>query len=379
MGAHPTSQAKALAAHQAFYPAAALYGAAALPLSVLAMTGHAAFLPALALPSGHAHEMLLGFALAVVAGNQLGMASAKRVAALLVLWAAARISFLAAPWSVVAAAINAAFAAGFALQVAPRLFGSAKKLRNQALPAILASLCVAAVAWQLTGLLKDAAPARIVVMLLALLMLFMGGRVIAPAVAGQLQRQGTTLQARVQPRLEGALLAAGALAILTEIFAGPSVVSGTLLAAAGLLAAVRLARWRVWALRGRADLLCLAAGYAWLALGLVALGAVLASGPSAGRAMSAAIHLITVGAIGTLTFNVMALSWKLKARRLPQEGSGAIVLGTALVAAATLARVAAALVSAAWLAQALLLLAAAAWACAFLVLLGIFQANRRPA
>lgn len=363
-------KARGLAAHQAFYPAAALYAALALPASVLVMTGHRLPLPALATPAAHAHEMLLGFALAVVAGNQLGMASASRIVGLLALWAAARASFLVLPLSSLSVALNAAFAALLALQVAPRPFGAAKKLRNQALPAILAGLCIAAVSWELFYRSGSGTPARAVVLLFALLMLFMGGRIIAPAVAGQFHRQGKSLEARVQPRLEGALLLAGAIALLGLAVPSSPSLSSVGAAAAGVLAAVRLVRWKLWLLRGRADLLCLAGGYAWLSAGLVAFGAALATG----RLESAAIHLITVGALGTLTFNVMALSWKLKARRSPEEGSTAIMLGTSLLAVATAARVAGAFDPAPWL-----LVAAGCWTGAYLVLLGIFWRARRRA
>jgi uncharacterized protein involved in response to NO len=330
---------------------------------VLIMTGHRLPLPALASPAAHAHEMLLGFALAVVAGNQLGLASAQRVVGLLALWAAARAAFLVLPASLLSVALNSAFAGLLALQVAPRLFGSAKKLRNQALPAILAGLCIAAVSWELSYRSGSGAPTRAVVLLFALLMLFMGGRIIAPTVAGQLHRQGRPLDARVQPRLEGALLLAGAIALLGLAVPSSPSFSGMGAAAAGVLAAVRLVRWKLWSLRGRPDLLCLACGYAWLSAGLVAFGAALLSG----RLESAAIHLITVGALGTLTFNVMALSWKLKARRSPEEGSVAIVLGTSLLGAAAAARVAGAFDPTPWL-----LVAAACWAGAYVVLLGIF-------
>jgi len=363
-------KARGLAAHEAFYPAAAVYAALALPASVLVMTGHALPLPALAAPAAHAHEMLLGFALAVVAGNQLGMASASRIVGLLALWAAARAAFLVLPMSLLSVALNAAFAGLLAVQVAPRLFGSAKKLRNQALPAILAGLCIAAVSWELFYGSGSGTPARAVVLLFALLMLFMGGRIIAPAVAGQFHRQGTPLEARVQPRLEGALLLAGAIALLGLAAPSSPSLSSVGAAAAGALAVVRLVRWKLWSLRGRPDLLCLAGGYAWLSAGLVAFGAALASG----RLESAAIHLITVGALGTLTFNVMALSWKLKARRSPEEGSAAIVLGTSLLAVAAAARVAGAFNPAPWL-----LVAAGCWAGAYVVLLGIFWRSRRRA
>src|SRR5690625_8011796 len=55
-----------------FFPAAALYAAVLLPLSVLSMLGLMPALPGLVSPAGHAHEMLYGFALAVVAGYLLG-------------------------------------------------------------------------------------------------------------------------------------------------------------------------------------------------------------------------------------------------------------------------------------------------------------------
>jgi uncharacterized protein involved in response to NO len=135
-----------------------------------------------------------------------------------------------------------------------------------------------------------------------------------------------------------------------------------LCAVAGAIAAVRLARWRLWALRGRADLLCLASGYAWLALGLAAFGAAAALG----RHEPQALHLITAGAIGTLTFNVMALSW-LRTRRRDPAREPLIVAGTALIAAATLLRVAFEHYAA----------AAVCWSLAFTLLLGIFLKRRR--
>ena len=354
---------KVLPAHKAFYPAAALYAALALPVSVLAMTGHPGALAALADPMGHAHEMLLGFALAVVAGNQLGVVGGRRVAVLLALWLAARVAFLASPAGLAAGTLNAAFAGGLALHVAPRLFGSAKKLRNQALPAVLAALCVAGASWPLArraGLSHELLLAT--VMLFALLMLFMGGRIIAPAVAGQLHRQGERLDARVQPRLEAALLISGGVALLSIGIFETGTLDAAAMAACGLLAAMRMARWRLWALRGRADLLCLAAGHGWLAAGLLALAVSLVLK----RHETAAVHLITVGALGTLTFNVMAMSWLLKAHRAP-GGSPPVVHGTVLIAAATLCRVIGAFQSQAWL-----LAAAGCWAAAYAVLLALF-------
>lgn len=361
----------ALTAYQVFYPAAAAYGAFVLPASVLAMSGRADALRALADPLGHAHEMLLGFALAVVAGNQLGAAGGARVRVMLLVWAAARAAFLFAPGSLLVSALNAAFAASLAAQVVPRLIASAKKLRNQALPAVLVALGVAALAWEVARYAGEDAAQRVfalaTVVLFALLMLFMGGRIIAPAVAGQLHRQGERLEARVQPFLEGGLLIAGAVGLVALLAPAGRLVAAAALATTGVLAGLRLARWRLWAVRGRSDLFCLAAGYGWLSAGLVVFGASLA----AGRYESAAVHLITVGALGTLTFNVMAQSWLLKARRAA-VGATTIVLGTVLLGAATLFRVLASFHPGPWL-----LLAAGSWTAAFVVLLALFWRTTR--
>ena len=81
---HPGSR---LAPHMLFFPAAALYAAVVLSLSVLAMTRVGAGPASLATAFGHAHELLVGYALAVVAGNQLPPMSIARAVVLFGLWA----------------------------------------------------------------------------------------------------------------------------------------------------------------------------------------------------------------------------------------------------------------------------------------------------
>jgi uncharacterized protein involved in response to NO len=349
-----------------FFPAAALYGAVALPWSVLAITGIATGPASLATPFGHAHEMLVGFALAVVAGNQLGVLPASRLGVLFAAWALARVAFVALP-APLASALDIAFVAALGLQVAPRLFRAAKKLRNQALPAILAALCAAAVAFDVAAFVADAATAQAavtaLVLLLAALMLFMGGRIIAPAAAGQRYRQGDSLAARVQPRIEAAIIAAMAAAVLSAVVARFAIVLQVACATAGALALVRLLRWRLWACSGRPDLLCLGAGYAWLAFGLVAIASTVGS-----SLRTAALHVVTVGALGTLTFNVMAITMLARARRRPAD-EPRIVWGTVLIGAATACRVAAPLAGAP--ARDLLVVSAACWSAAFVLLASI--------
>jgi uncharacterized protein involved in response to NO len=320
-----------------FFPAAALHAAVVLPWSVFAMAGHVPGPARLATAAGHAHEMLLGFALAVVAGHQLAPLAPRRLHLLFGLWLAARIAFIALPLGV-ALAFDAMFAVALGAHLTPRLFRSAKKWRNQALPAILAALCAAAVALDVAVYVQGRVPPRAIavaiVLLLATLMLFMGGRIVAPAAAGQRYRQGGALDARVQPRLEAALVLLMATALATLPFATLEPVARTASAAAGAVALVRLARWQLWACRGRPDLACLGAGYAWIAVGLFALGATGFGGAAT------ALHVLTVGALGTLTLNVMVATLLRRAKRDPARAH-VLVVGTGLIAAGSVARVAA--------------------------------------
>jgi len=347
-----------------FFPAATAYAAGVLPWSVLSMSGVIAGPSSLSTPFGHAHEMLLGYALAVVAGHQLPLMTRSRAVVLLVMWGAARLAFVALHGGI-AFALNVVFAAVLALHVAPRLFGAAKKLRNHGLPAFLTVLCVGAIAFDAAafvgGVVTLRAVLTVVVLSLAALMLFMGGRIIAPAAAGQFYRQGASLAARVQPRIEGLLLAIMAGAVVSAIVPGFGLLLRMCVVAAGMLALVRLLRWRLWGCKGRPDLVCLGVGYAWLALGLMAMGALAET-----NARSAALHLVTVGALGTLTLNVMATTVLLKRRRSP-AAERTPALATALVAAATVFRVAAAFAHDG--ADDLLVLAAVCWSSAFVAVL----------
>ena len=364
-----TSARRPVATNTLFFPAATIYAIFVLPASVLSILGITSAFPGLATATSHAHEMLFGFALAVVAGNQAGALAVGRLAMVFGLWMLARASFVLAPQSLVAAAANIGFAAVLAAQLAPRLFKSAKKMRNQALPMVLTAICASAIAFQVAphaGFMPaEHALLMVAVLLFALLLLFMGGRILAPAVAGQFYRQGGRLDTRVQPNIESVLIVAMAVAAAASALAGEprfATLAAIAMVAAGLLAALRLLRWRLWALRGRPDILCIGAGYGWLAIGLVLLGAALA----AGRHQTTALHVITVGGLGTLTLNVIAMTWLQKARR-DRSRARLQVWSTMLIGVATVARALAGL--GAYDPQVLLLVSAACWSGAFGLLL----------
>lgn len=287
-----------------FFPAAALYGLLIVPLSVGALLGLWPALPGLTSSLGHAHELLFGYALAVVAGYLLGPQPKHISVLLLAAWLAARLSFLLWPSSYWASACAALFAGGLAWQVLPRFIGKAKKWRNQSVAPIVGLLAMLSSLPAVSSTWLDAAVAvRSALLLLATLIFFMGGRIIAPSLAGAAQAQGWQLVERVQPKLEGlGLLGLGG-ALLLSLWPLAAPLAGALLMALAILVLVRWLRWKPWRFITRLDLCLLLLGYVWLVPGLALYGAsLLWALPGA----NAALHALSIGALGTLTLTVMA-------------------------------------------------------------------------
>jgi len=161
------------------------------------------------------------------------------------------------------------------------------------------------------------------VMLFALLISVIGGRMVPAFTDNRLQQRGTGLRCRATPvadRIAPLLIAlAGGLAVApAEALAGP------VLLAAGLLEARRAGGWRLWHIRHEPLLVMLQAGYAWLPAGLVLAGlACLFPARLPGAVM---IHALTMGAMGGM---ILAIAARAAARR---EG-GALRAGRRLVAA----------------------------------------------
>ena len=334
-----SKQAKKPFASLFFFPLATAYGAVILPWSVLAQFGLLAAPPGLIGSLGHAHEMLFGFAMAVVAGYVLGPQSRQWLWLILSLWMAARIAFLGWPTSYLSALINVLFVAVLAYKVVPR-FAGAKKWRNKTLAPILLGLCVAAGLFQALLLVNVTGPAHGLlfeaILLLSALMFFMSGRMLAPAIATHLLKQNCELQARLQPRLEGYVLLLMGAALITNLFPAQATrpVVGCLLLAAAGVALTRLLRWPVWRCLDRPDLVALTSGYLWLVIGWSVIGLALLSQT---LPLSTALHGVTIGALGSLTLTVMARS---QAQRIRKDANAApaIYLATGLISIAAMAR-----------------------------------------
>lgn len=282
------------------FSVAALYAAIILPWSMLALLGQVPAPVGLMSVYGHAHELLAGYAILVVSGYLLGKLTPLQIGIFLGIWALGRASFLLMPGSVFAMLCAFIMAVSIAWLTIPRFARSAKKWRNQSLVPLLSLLSfvvflVSVPVWNTHKILL------VFILVLSLLMFFMGGRTLAPAVAGHLIKQNIPMPARVQPKVEGLgiilLFVAMALLPLKPHWAGLALVI------VGGLVVVRMWRWQLWHCLQRVDLLLLATGYAWLGVGLLLLGLGLLV---KSMWVTAGIHAITVGAMGVLTVTIMA-------------------------------------------------------------------------
>lgn len=323
-----------------WFPLAALYAALLLPWSVGGQLGWFPAPAGLQQAWGHGHEMIFGFALAVIAGYIAGPQPKAQVFSMLGLWSLARLSFWFAPSSAPSTLFNIAFAGTLVWKLAPIFLITAKKWRNKSVGLILVGLAIAAVGFHsilqshgatvLTSKFLIAA-----VLLLSTLMFYMGGRILAPALAGHFRRHRVLLKDRVQPRFEGTILVLLFFALVVNFL--PFSYAPTLMAAVlficALLGAIRVLRWRPWWCYDRADLLSLLLGYSWLIVGWLYIGLSLVN-PNI--LISQALHAITIGALGTLTLTVMTRGRSHRVLRDPNAKPLLYILPLLLSAAAIL-------------------------------------------
>ena len=118
-------------ASQYLFPLAAAYAALLLPWSSLALLMGVPAPPGLYSVFGHAHELLIGYAMLVVAGYLLGPIESVKIRSLIAVWLLARAGFLffpGSPWAWSGALAVAGLTAAWTV---PRFARSAKKWRNK--------------------------------------------------------------------------------------------------------------------------------------------------------------------------------------------------------------------------------------------------------
>src|SRR5204863_950415 len=112
-----------------------------------------------------------------------------------------------------------------------------------------------------------------------------------------------------------------------------SMAASVLECAAGIGLLIRLLRWRGFSAAREPLVWVLHLGYFWLALGLALLGL---GGVSSPLPQTAAVHALTVGAIGTMTLAVMTRASLGHSGRTLSAGPGTAAIYAAITMAALL-------------------------------------------
>ena len=360
-----------------FYLAAAAFALLAIPLWVALFLGHLTLATAVPPLLWHAHEMLFGFAIAVILGFLLtavkawtGLATPRgaSLGALALLWLAARVAAITGPYAVYAVLDLSLLP--LVAAVLTRLLLQAGNRRNLPLAAMLMLLALANGAFHLS-VVGTLAISPLTPLYAALSLITMIESVIAGRVIPAFTMSATPgLKLNVRPSVERAALGFTALALLLWVLAPATVVWNTVGGLAFSLAAVahvlRLLQWRPAITRHRPILWILHLSYAWIPLGLT----LLAAAQFGWIAVSAGVHALAIGATAGLIIGMITRTARgHTGRKLQVSRPEIAAYGLVMIAAAV--RVLLPLAVPQWLPIALVV-AAVAWTTAFAIYLFIY-------
>jgi uncharacterized protein involved in response to NO len=342
-------------------------GFAALSIALWALQfGGLLPVPYLQGPIWHAHEMLFGFALAVIVGflftagrnwSNQPTPTGWPLAALALLWVAARVLVLT-PYGWTAAAANVAFPLAAAAALA-RPFVAARNRRNYFFVGLLLLLAAAALGMHLQMLdlisLPGWAGIQLAMDVVLFIMAVMAGRVLPMFTNNGVPGAKAVRHASLEKLALGSVLAL----LAADLLQLPTLLLAMISALAAVAHLARWLLWQPWTTFHTPIVWVLHAAYLWIPIHLGLRGAaVLGWVPS-----SAAAHALTVGAAGGLIIGMMTRTARGHTAR-PLHADRADVACYALVLGAALVRVAVPLAVPDWTAGAVLL-SAALWSAGF--------------
>jgi uncharacterized protein involved in response to NO len=291
----PASRVRALCAlgFRPFYLLAGAYAALGIPIWALQYAG---LLPA-ADPLWHAHEMLFGYAFAVIAGFLLTAVrnwtarptpSGLPLAGIAALWVVAR---LLAPFSLaLAGLLDALFAIAVAVGIGRPILGSGN--RNWFFILLLLALGAASLAFQALPRMALVVGLDLVLLIIAII----AGRVVPGFTNNALPGAGARRIAWLEHGVLGSVL------LLLVLDMAQLAFPAALAALAGaVLHAARVALWAPLRTRGRPILWILHLSYAWIVVHLLLRG--LAGFDVVPGVL--ATHALAIGTIGGLTLGMM--------------------------------------------------------------------------
>ena len=295
-----------------FFLGVAVWSVLAVPLWLLVHLGGGA--GALSIDRDwHVHEMLFGYVAGTIAGflltaipNWTGRlpVAGRPLAGLFALWVAGRLAMLVAAGHPIAAGIDATFLVTFA-GVVWREILTGRNWRNLPVAVLVTLLALANVAFQARLALPVLGPLaeRAAIGMIALLIAFIGGRVVPSFTRNWMMQQRLSPLPASEGLLDRVSIAAVAGSVSLWVALGDRPMTGAFLCLGGLAIFARLSRWRTGRTLGDPLVWSLHAGYAWLGLGLLMLGAHGLYPNFVPR--TAGFHGLMVGAAGAMTLSMM--------------------------------------------------------------------------
>lgn len=264
-------------------------------------------------PNWHAHEMLFGFASAVLAGflltavpNWTGRlpVSGKPLVWLFALWCAGRI-FLLVPDTVgvvTAAAVDGLFLPAL-LTICAREVIAGRKWKDLKVLGGLLALSIANIIFHVAAIEGDLSQmaTRLAVSAYTVLVIIVGGRIVPSFTRNWLNRFGRTDFPVPYNGFDTAAILTGIAALAVWTIEPESMVAVPTALLAAFMHAVRLIRWRGWTTWPEQVLVVLHVAYAFIPAGFIAI-ALAALDVMDTRSV---LHVFTVGVIGCMMLAVM--------------------------------------------------------------------------
>jgi uncharacterized protein involved in response to NO len=291
-----------------FYLCAGIFSAFAIAWWVMQFTGGIQGGDYLRDSLWHAHEMIFGYAFAVVVGFLFTAVRSwsgrptprgRHLALIVALWLAARV-LLVSGFSVAAAAADVAFAVAAAWGIAVPLYAGGNR-RNLFFVPVLLAIGLANLAFHLAIAGWIDLPVRhmlqVALDLILFIMAVVGGRVIPMFTASAVPQAKPRKPKWLEYLALGSLLAL----LVTDVLCLPAPLVASCAAIAAIAHGARLALWQPWHTLRRPILWILHAAYAWIVVHLVLRTATYWDA----GIVNIANHALTVGAIGGLTLGMM--------------------------------------------------------------------------
>ncbi len=294
-----------------FFLLGGLWAAFAVPWWALTyqqpMTGE----PGLESVSWHSHEMIFGFAMAIIAGflltaveNWTSRPTARGwfLVSLVGLWTTGRLVGLGGPVATIAGMADLVFIPALAAAVGLPII-LAKSKRNFLLLALLPALwlCDVFLHMRTSGLLPEShlRTDLVAVDLIVVILVVVTGRIVPLFTKNALNDESIRSNATINTAAIVSVLAVA----FAELVAPAGFLMAVVAGIAALLVLIRSLHWGAFKTLRQPILWVLHLGHAWIWLGLALKAAAAAGLPVP---PSVATHALTAGAIGTLTLGMMA-------------------------------------------------------------------------